>query len=73
MGRSQETYRKKDVRKKKSKKRKEKEEKRQARKNNEKKSGLDDMIAYVDENGVIRSTPPNPDNKPEIDPEDIEI
>ena len=51
MGRSQETFKKKDVRNKKAKKRKEKEEKRLAKKDNEKKSGLNDMIAYVDENG----------------------
>lgn len=60
MGRSQETYKKKDVRKKRAKKRKDKEEKRLAKKDNEKKGGLDDMIAYVDENGVISSTPPIP-------------
>ncbi|MGM0666990.1 MAG: hypothetical protein ACQETA_06685 [Bacteroidota bacterium] len=73
MGRSQETFKKKDVRNKRAKKRKEKAEKRMARKDNDKKSGLNDMIAYVDENGVISSTPPDPKTKEEIDPEDIEI
>lgn len=73
MGRSQETFNKKDVRNKKEKKRKEKEKKRLARKDTDKKSSLDDMIAYVDENGQITSTPPDPDNKTEIELEDIEI
>jgi len=71
MGRSQETFNKKERNKKKAKKRKEKEEKRQMRKDQDKKSGLDDMIAYVDENGVISSAPPDPNKKTEIKAEDI--
>ncbi|MGM0475399.1 MAG: cold-shock protein, partial [Bacteroidota bacterium] len=74
MGRSQESFNKKEVRKKKEKKRKEKEKKRLARKESEKKNGLDDMIAYVDEKGNITSTPPDPDKMEESpDPEDIEV
>lgn len=73
MGRSQETFNKKDVRNKKEKKRKEKEAKRQARRENEGKSSLDDMIAYVDENGMITDTPPEPGKKAEVKLEDIEI
>jgi len=73
MGRSQETFNKKDVKNKKEKKRKEKEKKRLARKENEKKSSLDDMIAYVDENGMITSTPPDPNKKKDVKLEDIEI
>lgn len=73
MGRSQESFNKKEVRNRKEKKRKEKEKKRLERKENPKKSSLDDMIAYVDENGNITSTPPDPDAKTEIDPEEIEI
>jgi len=73
MGRSQETFNKKEVRTKKEKKRKEKEKKKLARKENEKKSSLDDMIAYVDENGMITSTPPDPNKKKDIKLEDIEI
>lgn len=72
MGRSQETYNKKEVRSKKEKKRKDKAQRRQAKKD-EGKSKLDDMIAYVDENGVIMDTPPDPDQKEEIIAEDIEI
>lgn len=73
MGRSQETFNKKDVRNKKEKKRKEKEKKRLARKDNEKSGNLEDMIAYVDENGMIVSTPPDPSKKRDIKLEDIEI
>ncbi len=73
MGRSQETFKKKEVRNKQEKKRKDKEKKKLARKENEKKSGLDDMIAYVDENGMITSTPPDPKKKKDIKLEDIEI
>ena len=73
MGRSQETFNKKEVRSKKEKKRKEKEKKRLARKENEKKGSLDDMIAYVDENGMITTTPPDPTKKKDIKSEDIEI
>lgn len=73
MGRSQETFNKKEVRNKKEKKRKDKEKKRLARKDTEKKGGLDDMIAYVDENGQISSTPPDPSKKKSVKLEDIEI
>lgn len=73
MGRSQESFFKKEVLNNKEKKRKEKEKKKLARKENEKKSSLDDMIAYVDENGNITSTPPDPSKKSEVELEDIEI
>jgi len=73
MGRSQESFNKKEVRSKKEKKRKEKEKKRLARKESEKKSSLEDMVAYVDENGNITSTPPDPDKKKKIELDDIEI
>lgn len=73
MGRSQETFNKKEVRNKKEKKRKEKEKKKLVRKENEKSGKLDDMIAYVDENGRLSSTPPDPDKKKEFKIEDIEF
>jgi cold shock CspA family protein len=73
MGRSQESFNKKEVRKKKEKKRQEKEKKRLARKDEEKKGGLDDMIAYVDENGMLTDTPPDPASKKKTKVEDIEI
>jgi len=74
MGRSQETFNKKEVRNKKEKKRKDKEAKRVARKELEKSGDLKDMMAYVDENGVISSTPPDPTLKKKIiKSEDIAI
>lgn len=72
MSRSQESFNKKDVRQKKEKNRKEKEKKRLARKDNDKGS-FDDMIAYVDENGMLSSTPPDPTRKIVTKLEDIEI
>lgn len=73
MGRSGETFNKKEVRNKKEKKRKEKEKRKLAKKEEGKKSSFDDMIAYVDENGVITSTPPDPSLKTEVNAEEIEI
>ncbi|MGQ7870703.1 cold shock domain-containing protein [Sunxiuqinia sp. sy24] len=73
MGRSQETFNKKEVRNKKEKKRKEKEKKRLSKKDNDKSGSLDDMIAYVDENGNITDTPPDPSQKAEVNLEDIEV
>ena len=73
MGRSQESFNKKEVRKKKEKKRQDKEKKRLAKKDGEKKGGLDDMIAYVDENGRLSDTPPDPAAKKKTKAEDIEI
>jgi len=73
MGRSQETFGKKEVRIKKEKKRKEKEQKRALRRSEIKKSSFDDMIAYVDEFGMITSTPPDPDKKTIIAAESIEL
>lgn len=72
MGRSQETFNKKEVRNKKEKKRKEKEAKRQARRDGEK-SSMDDMIAYVDENGMLTDEPIEPGKKKSVKLEDIEI
>lgn len=73
MGKSQESFRKKEVKNRKDKKRKDKEKKKQARSENDKKSSLDDMIAYVDSNGLITDTPPDPEEKKEeIKLEDIE-
>jgi len=72
MGRSQESFGKKEVKKKKEKKRKDKEEKRLARKENTR-SGLDAMIAYVDEFGRITDQPPDMENRTEISAEDIEL
>ena len=73
MGRAQETFFKKEVRNKKEKKKKEKEAKRLAKKE-QGKSSMDDMMAYVDENGMITDTPPDPNKKKTvIKAENIEI
>ncbi len=74
MGRSQETFGKKEVRKKNDKKRKDKETKRAKKKSEGKRSNFDDMIAYVDEFGMISSTPPDPDKKKvDVEVESIEL
>jgi cold shock CspA family protein len=73
MGRSQETYGKKEVRSKNEKKRKEKEQKRAKKKTEGKKKSFDDMIAYVDEFGMITATRPDPEKKVYIAAESIEL
>ena len=73
MGRSQESYNKKSVREKKIKKKKEKLQKKLEKRETDKKGSLDEMIAYVDENGRITSTPPDPTKKQKVKAEDIEI
>lgn len=55
-------------------KREEKQKRKEERKQTNKGSGLDDMIAYVDEYGMITSTPPEENVKrKEIDVDDIVI
>lgn len=74
MGRSQETSNKKEKEKKKLKKKQEKELKRKERKaNSEKGKSFEDMLAYVDENGNLTTTPPDPSKKKEIKTEDIQL
>lgn len=72
MARPQETFSKKELEKKRAQKRKEKEERKQERKANAKTGqNLEDMLAYVDENGNISSTPPDPLKKMKINVNDI--
>lgn len=66
MGRSQETFNKKEVRNKKAKKKKDKEAKKLARKEEEKSGKLDDMIMYLDEDGNFTDTPPDPTKKKKV-------
>jgi cold shock CspA family protein len=74
MGKSSETFSKKEKEKKKLKKRKEKEEKMDERKANPNKGlELEEMMAYVDEDGNISSTPPDPKKKRAFNKEDIEV
>src|SRR4051812_39479022 len=61
MGKSGETFGKKEKEKKRLKDRQEKQEKMEHRKANAKKGkSLDEMMAYMDENGNLSSTPPDP-------------
>ena len=74
MAKSQQTFNKKEKEKNRLKKQKEKQQRREERKANAKKGGsLDDMIAYVDANGNITDTPPDPAEKEKIDPSTIEV
>lgn len=74
MAKSQATYSKKENEKKRLKKRNEKQEKKEERQASAKKGlNLEDMMAYVDENGNITNTPPDPKKKKIINTEDIQI
>lgn len=74
MAKSRATFNKKEIEKKKLKKKKDKEEKKEARKSNSGKGvDFEDMIAYVDENGNISTTPPDPTKKKAVDPSTIQI
>jgi cold shock CspA family protein len=74
MAKSQETFNKKEKEKKKLQKRKEKEQKKADRKANAKQGqSLEDMMAYVDENGNLSSTPPDLSRKRVIKEDEIVI
>jgi cold shock CspA family protein len=74
MAKSQETYNKKEKEKNRLKKKKEKLRKKEERKaSSEKGKSFDDMLAYVDEDGNLSSTPPDPGKKRSFKAEDIEI
>lgn len=73
MAKSQATFSKKENEKKRLKKRNDKQEKREERQANKKSMSLEDMMAYVDENGNITSTPPDPKKKKVINTKDIQI
>ncbi len=74
MAKSQETFGKKEKQKKKLKERQDKKEKMEERKANAKKGkSLDEMMAYLDENGNISSTPPDPNKRVVFKAEDMQI
>lgn len=73
MGKSQETYNKKEKEKKRLKKRQDKEAKREERKALPKNSGLESMITYVNEFGNFSDTPPDPTKRKKLKAEDIEL
>ncbi len=70
----QETSAKKEKEAKRIKNRKEKEQKKEDRKtNNNKGKSLEEMFAYVDENGNLSSVPANAEKRKEINLEDIQL
>lgn len=74
MARSQDSFSKKEKEKKRLKQRQEKAEKSAERKaNTSKGKSLDDMMAYIDENGNISNSPPDPNKKRVYNAEDIQI
>jgi cold shock CspA family protein len=74
MGKSQETFSKKEKEKKKQQKKREKEERLAERRANAKEGQtLEDMLAYVDEFGNITSTPPDKTKKTVVREQDIVI
>lgn len=73
MARSKTTFNKRELENKRIKKREDKQLKKEERKSASPGGGLDNMIAYVDENGVISSTPPDPTKRKEVDVESIEL
>ncbi len=74
MAKSQQSFNKKEKEKKRLKKRQDKMLKKEERKANSDGGGLENMMAYVDENGQITDTPPDPTiKKVKIKAEDIEI
>lgn len=64
---------KRDLEKKRQQKQEEKQRRKEERKANSGGGGLESMMAYVDENGQLTSTPPDPTKRKEIALEDIEI
>ena len=76
MGKSQESYNKKEKEKKRRKKKKDKQERQEQRKAEKAERGartFEEMLSYVDENGNLSSTPPDPSKKIKIKAEDIII
>ncbi len=73
MTKSQDTCNKKEKEKKRLKKRQEKSQKREERKTNSTGGELENMLAYVDENGNLTDTPPDPSKKRKVNASTIEI
>jgi cold shock CspA family protein len=73
MAKSQDTFNKKEKEKKRLKKRQEKNVKREDRKSNSTGGDLENMLAYVDENGNLTDTPPDPTKKRKVNASTIEI
>jgi cold shock CspA family protein len=67
------TFEKREKEKKRLQKKQEKQRKKEERKANAGGGGLDEMMAYVDENGQLTDTPPDPSKRVEIDASEIEL
>jgi len=74
MARSKEAFNKREKEKQRQKEKKDKREKMEERKANQVKGkSLDNMMAYIDEDGNITSSPPDPEKKKVFNVEDIQI
>lgn len=74
MAKSRETFNKKEKEKKKIKKKRDKEQKKEDRRANyDPNKSFDDMIAYVDQFGNITDTPPDLNDRVEVNLEDIQL
>ncbi|HEY8388382.1 MAG TPA: cold shock domain-containing protein [Parasegetibacter sp.] len=74
MAKSKQSFNKKEKEKKRLKQKQDKKEKMEDRKANAKKGkSLEDMMAYIDEDGNITDTPPDPTNKRTFNADDIQI
>lgn len=74
MSKSHATGGKNEQEKKKAQKRQEKMEKKKERQaNSNRGKSLEDMLAYLDENGNLTTTPPDPEKKTTVNAEDIQL
>ncbi len=73
MAKSQITFNKREKEKKRFSKRLDKQKKKEERKANSPGGGLDNMLAFVDEYGMITDTPPDPTKKSKVKAENIEV
>jgi cold shock CspA family protein len=73
MAKSQVTFNKREKEKKRLSKRVEKQQKKEDRKASSTGGGLDNMLAFVDEYGMLTDTPPDPTKKLKVKAENIEV
>lgn len=73
MAKSSATFNKRENEKKKIQKRKDKEQRKEERKANKEGKSFEDMLAYVDENGNLTTTPPDLSKKKAISESDIDL
>lgn len=73
MARSSGTFNKRENEKKRLQKRKDKEQKKEDRKAGKESKSFEDMLAYVDENGNLTTTPPDPTKKRVVREADIDL